>query len=142
MSIAPRGPRSVLWVVVEMTPAWATGDGWAPPATKPGDVGDVGDEDGADLVGDLGEGGEVDGAGDRRAAAEDQLGPLLPGQLAHLVHVDPPVSARTPYCTARNHLPVAETFQPWVRWPPMGRAIPMTVSPGWQEGEIDGQVGR
>ena len=41
-----------------------------------------------------------------------------------------PVSWRTPYCTPRNHLPVAETPQPWVRWPPMGSAMPMTVSPG------------
>ena len=41
-----------------------------------------------------------------------------------------PVSLRTPYCTARNHLPVADTLQPWVRWPPAGSAMPMTVSPG------------
>ena len=41
-----------------------------------------------------------------------------------------PVSARTPYWTERNHLPVADTGQPWVRWPPMGSAIPITVSPG------------
>ena len=25
------------------------------------------------------------------------------------------LSLRTPYCTARNHVPVADTFQPWVR---------------------------
>ena len=30
----PRGPRSVLWVVVVTTSAWGTGDG-APPAIKP-----------------------------------------------------------------------------------------------------------
>ena len=41
-----------------------------------------------------------------------------------------PVSARTPYCTPRNHLPVAETPQPCVRWPPIGSAMPITVSPG------------
>ena len=41
-----------------------------------------------------------------------------------------PVSARTPYCTARNHLPVTETGQPWVRCPPIGSDIPITVSPG------------
>ncbi len=35
MSIAPRGPRRVLWVVVEITSAWPTGDGWAPPAIRP-----------------------------------------------------------------------------------------------------------
>jgi hypothetical protein len=37
----------------------------------------------------------------------------------------------TPYWTGRNHLPVAETGQPWVRWPPIGSDMPMTVSPGW-----------
>src|ERR1041385_1887291 len=31
----PRGPRSVLCVVVETTSATATGDGCAPPATRP-----------------------------------------------------------------------------------------------------------
>ena len=41
-----------------------------------------------------------------------------------------PVSARTPYCTEWNHLPVADTAQPWVRCPPIGSAIPITVSPG------------
>ena len=41
-----------------------------------------------------------------------------------------PVSARTPYCTERNHLPVAETDQPCVRCPPIGSAMPITVSPG------------
>ena len=40
------------------------------------------------------------------------------------------MSARTPYCTARNHLPVTDTGQPWVRCPPIGSAMPMTVSPG------------
>jgi hypothetical protein len=41
-----------------------------------------------------------------------------------------PVSARTVYCTAWNHLPVTDTGQPWVRWPPIGSDIPMIVSPG------------
>ena len=44
-----------------------------------------------------------------------------------------PVSARTPYCTEWNHLPVAETGQPCVRCPPIGSAIPITVSPGWRK---------
>ncbi len=41
-----------------------------------------------------------------------------------------PVSARTPYWTERNHLPVTETGQPCVRCPPIGSDMPMTVSPG------------
>ena len=52
-------------------------------------------------------------------------------QLAHLVHVDAAGLLRaTPYCTGRNHLPVTDTVQPWVRWPPCGSAMPITVSPG------------
>ena len=35
MIIAPRGPRSVLWVVVVTTSACPTGDGCAPPAIRP-----------------------------------------------------------------------------------------------------------
>jgi hypothetical protein len=35
ITIAPRGPRSVLCVVVVMTSAWPAGVGWAPPATRP-----------------------------------------------------------------------------------------------------------
>ncbi|GAB3871717.1 hypothetical protein GCM10027610_135900 [Dactylosporangium cerinum] len=41
-----------------------------------------------------------------------------------------PSDLPTVYCTGRNQAPVADTGQPWVRWPPMGRAMPMTVSPG------------
>ena len=107
-----------------------------------GDVRDVGDEDRADLVGDLGERREVDGARDRGAAAEDELRPLGLGELADLVDVDAAVSLRTPYCTARKYLPVRETFQPCVRWPPAGSAMPMTVSPGSQEREVDREVRR
>ncbi len=44
-----------------------------------------------------------------------------------------PVSRRTPYCTERNHLPVADTPQPCVRCPPIGSAMPITVSPGSQK---------
>ena len=29
-----------------------------------------------------------------------------------------------------NHLPEKLTFEPWVRWPPCGRHIASTVSPG------------
>ena len=37
----------------------------------------------------------------------------------------------TPYCTLRKNAPVIDTFQPCVRWPPCGSAMPMTVSPGF-----------
>ena len=57
--IAPRGPRSVLCVVVVITGAWPTGDGCAPRRDQAGDVRDVGDENRANLVGDRREGREV-----------------------------------------------------------------------------------
>ena len=41
-----------------------------------------------------------------------------------------PVSRRTPYWTALNHLPLAAGAAPWVRWPPAARDSPMIVSPG------------
>ena len=50
---------------------------------------DVRDQERAGLGGDGGEGREVDGPRDRGAAAEDDLGPLLERQVAHLVQVDP-----------------------------------------------------
>ena len=53
-----------------------------------GDVRDVGDQQRADLAGDLGERREVDGARDRRTAADDHLRALGQGELAHVVHVD------------------------------------------------------
>src|SRR5205823_6507542 len=56
---------------------------------EPRNVRDVRDEYGADLVGDCGERREVDRAGDRRAAADDELWALAAGEVANLVHVDP-----------------------------------------------------
>ena len=53
------------------------------------DVRDVRNQYGADLVGDRGERREVDSAGDRRAAADDELRTLATGEVANLVHVDP-----------------------------------------------------
>ena len=41
-----------------------------------------------------------------------------------------PSSARTPYCTALNHLPDMAGLAPWVRWPPASRDMPRMVSPG------------
>ena len=115
MIIAPRGPRSVLCVVVVMTSANPTGDGCAPPAIRPAMCAMSATSTAPTSSRDLGERGEVDGPRDSGAAAEDHLGPLLPGQVTNLVQVERPVSARTPYCTAWNHLPVTDTGQPWVR---------------------------
>ena len=60
-----------------------------PAGHQPGEVRHVHQEERADLVGDRAEGGEVDDAGVRAAAGDDQLGPLPLGLLAHHVVVDP-----------------------------------------------------
>src|SRR3712207_8882013 len=51
-------------------------------------------QDRADLVGDLPEGGEVDEPRDGRAAADDELGSVLAGQVADLVVVEDRKSTR------------------------------------------------
>ena len=88
MIMAPRGPRSVLCVVVVIDVGVADRRRVRAAGDQAGDVRDVGDEDRADLAGDRGEAGEVDRARDRRAAAEDELGALGQRQVAHLVEVD------------------------------------------------------
>src|SRR5690625_2267211 len=53
-----------------------------------GDVGDVGEQVRAHLVGDLAEACEVDGAAVSAGAGDDQFGPVLPGELTHHVVID------------------------------------------------------
>ena len=55
MIIAPRGPRSVLCVVVVITSAWPTGDGCAPPAIRPAMCAMSATRIAPDLARDLGE---------------------------------------------------------------------------------------
>ena len=54
-----------------------TGFGWSPAATRPGEVRHVAEEVRADLVGDRAEALGLDRARVRRAAADDQLRPVL-----------------------------------------------------------------
>ena len=130
ISIAPRGPRSVLWVVVEITSAWPTGVGWAPPATSP-----------AMWAMSATSTAPTSAAMEANAGKSMVRGMAVPpqkinfGRSARAIartssRSTMPSSRRTPYWTARNHLPVADTFHPWVRCPPAGSAIPITVSPG------------
>ena len=49
--------------------------------------------------------------------------------------------ARTPYCTARNHLPDRLGAAPCVRWPPAARLMPRMVSPGLQQRQEHRLVG-
>ena len=83
-----RGPVSVLCVVVVTTSQYGHRVGVHAGGDEAGDVGDVGHQQGAALVGDLAEGGEVDGARVGAVAADDELGPVLQRQRAHLVVVD------------------------------------------------------
>ena len=62
--------------------------GVQPRRDQTGGVRDVGHEGRAHLVGDLAERLELDGAREGRAAGDDELRPVLPREVAHLVHVD------------------------------------------------------
>ncbi len=64
------------------------GAGVVPGGHQAGDVGHVDHHEGAHLVRDGAEGGEVEGAGVGGSADDDELGLVLQGQAAHLVHVD------------------------------------------------------
>ena len=58
------------------------------PGDQPGEVSHIGKQGGADRIGDRAEAGEVDRAGIGRAAADDELGPVLVCQALDLAHVD------------------------------------------------------
>jgi len=88
MSIAPRGPRRVLCVVVEMTFAYPTGDGWAPPAIRPAMCAMSATRSASTSRAISANDGKSMVRGDRRAAAEDHLRALGQGDVAYPVHVD------------------------------------------------------
>src|SRR5262249_45861976 len=67
----------------------ADGRGMQARRDEPGRVRDVGHECRADLARDLAERREVDGARERGAAGDDHLRPVLAGQVADLIQVDP-----------------------------------------------------
>ena len=75
---------------------------------------DVGHEDRPDLFGDLGEPIELDDPRHRGAAAEDELGPLLPRQPANLVEVDGARLARDAVLDRAQPLP-GDRHRPAVR---------------------------
>jgi hypothetical protein len=132
ISRAPRGPRSVLWVVVEMTCAWPTGEGCTPPITSPATCAMSATRMAPTSPATSANPGGVDGARDRGATAEDQLGPLAHSQVPDLVQIDDAGVAphailhRVEPFSGDGHVPAV------VRWPPIGSAMPITVSPGSQ----------
>src|SRR5207245_131950 len=76
MTMPPRGPRSVLWVVVVTKSAMPTGDGWSPAATSPAGCGMWAEHSGAGL-----QQGEVDGHVGLRARVRLDVGVLGAEQL-------------------------------------------------------------
>ncbi len=115
MSIAPRGPRSVLWVVVEITSAWPTGDGWAPPATRPAMCAMSAHRIAPTSRAISANAGKSMVRGIAVPPQKISLGRSASAMSRTSSMSTRPVSLRTPYCTLRNHLPVAETLQPCVR---------------------------
>ena len=78
----PRGPRSVLCVVVVTTCGVRQRARMHAAGHQPGEMRHVHHEIGADFVGDRAEAGEIDEARIGRAAGDDQLGPVLAGRAA------------------------------------------------------------
>ena len=77
MIIAPRGPRSVLCVVVVTTSAYGTAIGMHAADDQSGDVRDVGEQKRADLFCDFAENLEVELARIGGRAGHDYFRPLL-----------------------------------------------------------------
>ena len=84
----PRGPRSVLCVVVVTKSATGTGLSCSPAATRPGVVGHVDEQLRAAVAGDLGELAVRDLARIGAGPGHDQLRLVLAGQRGDLVEVD------------------------------------------------------
>src|SRR5262249_15089632 len=107
----PRGPRSVLCVVVVTTSAMPTGDGCAPPATRPAMCAMSATKSAPTSRAISPKAGEVYGARDGGAAAPDQPGLVLARQRAHVVQVDAAgfaahaVLYRAPHLAGDGHVP-------------------------------------
>ena len=141
ISIAPRGPRSVLCVVVETTSAWPTGDGCAPPAIRPAMCATSAASTAPTSRAIRGEPGEVDQPRDRGAAAPDQLRPLAQRELADLVEVDRPGVAPDAVAHGPEPLP-GHRHAPAVRQVPAGlQRHPQHRVAGLQERGVDREVG-
>ena len=101
----------------------ATGD-------QPGDVGDVGNQQRVDLARDPGEPLEVDRPWDRAPAAEDEPRARAQRELADLVEVDNPGVGSHLVAHAVEPPPRQRDVPAMCEMSPIGRLIPMIVSPG------------
>ena len=138
----PRGPRSTLCVVKrdDVGVRHRAGDRLA--GDQADEVRRVDHEDRADLVGDVAEGGEVDQPRDRRAAADDHLGPVLAGQVADLVVVDElGLARRRRSATALNHLPEKDDLRAVGQVAAVRQRHRQDGVAGLQERAVDGEVG-
>ena len=130
MIIAPRGPRSVLCVVVVITGAKPTGDGCAPPAIRPAMCAMSATRTASTSAAISANAGKSTVRGSAVPPQKMILGRSRSARSRTSSKSIRPVSRRTPYCTALNHLPPTATPAPCVRWPPIGSASPRIVSPG------------
>ncbi len=142
MIIAPRGPRSVLCVVVVITGAKPTGDGCAPPAIRPAMCAMSATSTASTSAAICREGREVHGPGQRRAAAEDDLGPLAQRQVAHLVQVDPAGVAAHPVLHGVEPLAADRHARPVRQVAAHRQREPHDRVAGRGERQVDGQVRR
>ena len=113
--MAPRGPRSVLCVVVVITPACPTGEGCAPPAISPAMCATSATSRAPASAAMAAKAGKSMVRGIAVPPQKMILGRSLSARSRTSSRSTRPVSRRTPYWTGRNHLPVADTDQPWVR---------------------------
>ena len=107
--MAPRGPRSVLCVVVVMTSAYPTGEGCAPPAISPEMCAMSATSRAPASAAIDAKAGKSMIRGIAVPPQKMILGRSLRARSRTSSRSTRPVSCRTPYCTAWNHLPVAET---------------------------------
>ena len=140
--MAPRGPRNVLCVVVVITGACPTGDGCAPPATSPAMCAMSATRIAPTSFAISANAGKSIVRGIAVPPQKITFGRSASASARTSSRSTTPVSLRTSYWTARNHLPVAETLHPCVRWPPIGERHAHHGVAGLQERQVHGEVRR
>jgi len=138
--IAPRGPRSVLWVVKVTTSMCGNGEGCAPPAispamceTSPSAIAPTSRAISPKALKSIVRG--------RRVAAEQDVRPELEGLAPHRVHVDHVLFVDSVVLHI-PHIPVTLTGLPCVRCPPWSSRSASSFPCRLHEGGVDGDVGR
>ena len=115
MIIAPRGPRRVLCVVVVITSAYPTGDGWAPPAIRPAMCAMSATSTAPTSRAISAKAGKSMVRGIAVPPQKMTLGRSARASSRTSSKSTRPVSLRTLYPTGRNQRPDTDTGEPWVR---------------------------